>query len=109
MFNLLSATLYKALWPIAGLTFAVLFVLPGTIRAGEQVAANPLPPPVKKKESNFLSFWDGKLVLDIEERIRFEERTNNRDFAAGANNHEITDGASLRNRFRIGLAITPSP
>ncbi len=35
---------------------------------------------VEKKEVNPLSFWDGRLVLDIEERIRGEIRENNRDF-----------------------------
>src|SRR5262245_50305807 len=104
-----SRTLYKAL-RLAGLTFALLFVLPGTMRAGEPQAANPAPPPpVEKKKSNLLSFWDGKLVIDIEERMRLEVRQNNRDFQAGAENHEITDGFSLRNRFRLGLTIAPSP
>ena len=109
MFNPISATLSKALRPIAGLTFAVLFGLLGTIRAGEQLAAKPSPPlPVEKKDASVLSFWDGKLVLDIEERMRLEVRQNNRDFHAGADNHEITDGTWLVNRFRLGLTIAPN-
>src|SRR5437764_6410717 len=81
----------KILRPIATLFCALLFVLPGTSRAGEQLAAKPSPPPVEKKEANPLSFWDGKIVLDIDERVRLEVRDNNRDFDAGADHHEITD------------------
>src|SRR4051812_18808768 len=94
---------------IAKMFCAVLFVLPVTSRAGEQLAAKPSPPPVEKKEANPLSFWDGKIVLDIDERVRLEVRDNNRDFHAGADNHEITDGTWLLNRFRFGLAFVPSP
>ena len=107
MFNLISTTLYKALRPIGGLTLAILFVLPGTIRAGEQLAAKPSPtPPVEKKDANPLSFWDGKLVLDIEERMRLEVRQNNRDF--NNSSHEITDDSWVLNRFRLGLTIAPN-
>jgi hypothetical protein len=112
MSNIISAILSSALRPIAGLALALFFILPATTKAGDQVDAKsspPPPPPIEKKKGNFLSFWDGKLVIDIEERIRLEVRQNNRDFAAGGDNHEITDGISLRNRFRLGLTIAPSP
>ena len=60
-----------------------LVLIPFAARAGEQldVKGNPSPPPVKKKEANPLSFWDGRIILDIEERMRLEIRQNNR-FAA---------------------------
>ena len=56
-------------------------------------------------DSNFLSFCDGKLVLDLEERIRGEVRENNRDFDSAA--HDDNDDSWLLNRFRIGLAFKP--
>ncbi len=78
--------------------------------AGDQLAAKEAVPPKveKKKETSVLSFWDGKIILDIEERMRVEVRANNRDFHAGSANHEITDDAWLLNRFRFGLTIAPS-
>ena len=99
----------KNLRSIAKLFCAVLFVLPVTMRAGEQLAAKPSPPPVEKKEVNPLSFWDGKIILDIDERVRLEVRNNNRDFSAGTGHHEVTDGTWLLNRFRLGMAFVPSP
>ena len=60
-----------------------------------------------KKQTDGLTFWDGRIILDIEDRVRLEIRENNRDFHAGSSNHEITDDAWLLNRFRLGLAFTP--
>jgi hypothetical protein len=66
-------------------------------------------PKVEKKKENkeapVLSFWDGRLVLDIEERMRFEAREHNRTFSSV---DDITDGAWLLNRFRVGLAFIPT-
>ena len=87
----------------------VSILLPLTLRAGETVAKSASPPLVEKKketkEKSFLSFWDGRLVIDIEERIRGEIRENNRDFNAAA--HDDTDDSWLLNRFRFGLAVKP--
>lgn len=60
---------------------------------------------VEKKEVNPLSFWDGRLVLDIEERVRGEIRENNRDFDSST--HDDNDDSWLLNRFRFGLAVKP--
>jgi hypothetical protein len=109
MSNLTSPPSLKAVRRLAELCCAILFVLAETIRAGEQLAAKPSPPPVEKKGVNPLSFWDGKIVFDIDERVRFEVRDNNRDFDAGPNHHEITDDAWLLNRFRLGMAFVPTP
>jgi Alginate export len=110
MLNLISIALYRKLRPIGRLAFAFFLVIPFAARAGEQIDAKTKPPPPleKKKESNLLSFWDGKIVLDIEERVRLEIRQNNRDFHAGSDNHEITDDAWLLSRFRLGLTIAPN-
>jgi hypothetical protein len=86
-------------------------LLPAGLFAGTLTpnAKEVAPPSVaKKQEKNPFSFWDGCLVFDIEERMRLEVRQNNRDFHGGSDNHEITDGISLRNRLRIGLAIAPN-
>ncbi len=76
-------------------------------------AGDATAPPVKKKETvkaekkepNPLSFWHGRLVLDLEERIRFEGRDNNRDFDASKD--DDNDDTWLLNRFRFGLAVKP--
>jgi len=98
-------------FPVIWLLLLLLVIAPlHLLWAGGQLEAKTAAPPKveKKKETNVLSFWDGRIVLDIEERMRLEIRENNRDFHAGADNHEITDGVSLRNRFRIGLTIAPN-
>src|SRR5262245_5326476 len=64
-----------------GLAVAFPILLPLTGRAGDQLTEQPpLPPPVTKMaEANFLSFWDGRLVIDIEERVCGDVRDNTRD------------------------------
>ena len=63
------------------------------------------PPPVTKTDTNFLSFWDGRLVLDIEERVRGEVRENTRDFNSAVD--DDNDDSWLLNRFRVGLTVKP--
>ncbi len=77
-------------------------------------AGETAPPPkspaekkVEKKERNPLSFWDGRLVLDLEERVRGEIRENNRDFDSSIN--DDNDDSWLLNRFRFGLTLKPVP
>src|SRR5262245_37751836 len=107
---MLYLTTYKPnRFPPIWLLFLLLVSAPlHLMRAGDQLAAKTTAPPKveTKKETSVLSFWDGRIVIDIEERMRVEVRNNNRDFDSGS--HEITDGAWLLNRFRLGLAITPS-
>ena len=62
-------------------------------------------PPVEKKETNPFSFYDGRVVFDVEERIRAEIRENNRDFDSSID--DDNDDAWLLNRFRLGLAVKP--
>lgn len=54
---------------------------------------------------NPLAFLDGKLVLDVQERLRLEERSNNFDFNAAGN--ATTDDLFLLQRFRLGLLVKP--
>ena len=75
------------------------------VRAGEPVVATKKVPPAEKKETTLLSFRDGKIVFDIEERVRGEIRENNRDFDSSID--DDNDDAWLLNRFRLGLAVKP--
>ncbi|HEY5891960.1 MAG TPA: alginate export family protein [Chthoniobacterales bacterium] len=61
--------------------------------------------PAKTPETNPLSFFDGALVFDVQERIRGEYRENNYDFNSAVD--AVTDDSWLLLRFRLGLAIKP--
>ena len=80
-------------------------LLSPAVRAGETVSQRNCPAAPVKAEPNPLSFWDGRIVLDIEERMRGEIRENNRDFDSSIN--DDNDDSWLLNRFRFGLAIKP--
>jgi len=54
---------------------------------------------------NPLSFFDGKLVFDVQERLRFEFRENNFDFNDAAD--AVTDDAWLLQRVRLGVLYSP--
>lgn len=60
----------------------------------------------KKPESNPLSFFDGKLVFDVQDRLRGEVRSNNFDFKGS--HDDVTDDAFLLQRFRIGMMVKPA-
>jgi hypothetical protein len=83
-------------------TFAALAALPLALAAGESKTITPkaeAPP-------NPLSFFDGALVFDFEDRVRFEGSSNTRDFDDSINDDQDDIWAS--NRFRFGLAIKPA-
>lgn len=56
---------------------------------------------------NPLSFANGLVVFDLEERLRYEFRSNTFDFDSG--NRAPTDGSFLLQRARVGLKIEPLP
>jgi len=60
-----------------------------------------------KSDSNPLGFFDGKVVFDLEERVRWEIRENNFDFNDAFNAR--TDDNWFLQRARIGLMLKPSP
>ena len=64
------------------------------------------PAPAPKIERNPLSFAEGKVVFDVQERLRWEVRNNNFDFNDGVN--APTDDNWLLSRFRLGVAIKPT-
>ncbi len=59
----------------------------------------------KRPDANPLSFLDGKLVFDVQERLRGESRNNNFDFNSGIKSP--TDGNWLEQRFRLGMTVKP--
>ena len=66
----------------------------------------PLAAAPKSDETPLLSFFGGALVFDLEERLRFEVRSNNFDFNDAIN--DDTDDSWLINRFRLGVALKPA-
>ena len=65
-------------------------------------AKSPAPAP----DANPLSFADGFITIDIQERLRFESRENNFDFNNPVNS--LTDDSWLLQRARIGIKIKPN-
>src|SRR6267378_8347394 len=88
---------------------ALLLVFSGTIHGGVADLSSAPPKtvvPEKKPEANPLCFADGKICIDINERIRFEGRENTFDFNSAVDS--LTDDAFFLQRFRIGLAYKPT-
>ena len=54
-----------------------------------------------------ITFFDGKLTLDIQEKMRAEIRENNFDFNSAVNGPQ--DASWLLQRFRFGIGYTPEP
>lgn len=100
-------------WPGISLQRAVTIAIAMTflllqgnhLRAGEAVTKTEPAPAPKPAETSLLSFADGKIVFDVEERVRFEVRNNNRDFDSSVD--DDNDDAWLLNRFRFGIAVKP--
>lgn len=78
-----------------------LSALPAAAGPPEAPPITPPPP------ANPLSFFDGKLIFDIQEKMRFESRENNFDFNDDVDS--LTDDSWFLNRFRIGMKVTPAP
>jgi hypothetical protein len=69
-------------------------------------AKAPLVSPPAAPE-NPLSFYDGKLTFDFQERLRGEVRENNFDFNDSVDS--LTDDAWLLQRARLGMRMAPVP
>lgn len=91
-----------------GLLSAALLLQPVTrTLAGESPSkASKNVTPVAPAPSNPLSFADGKVVFDFEERLRYEFRENNFDFNSGTD--VLTDDSWLLQRARLGLMLKPT-
>lgn len=69
------------------------------------MAGENLPVENKKPDGNPLSLFDGRLVFDFQERVRFEVRDNNFDFNEGIN--ALTDDNWFLIRTRFGMTVKP--
>ncbi|MEY4484028.1 MAG: hypothetical protein RL693_1480, partial [Verrucomicrobiota bacterium] len=74
--------------------------------SGEPAPAKNAAPVQPKAAENPLSFYDGKLIFDFQERLRFESRENNFDFNDGIDS--LTDDSWFEQRARLGMKITPN-
>jgi hypothetical protein len=76
--------------------------------AGTDVASVPAGKNVtlQKADDNPLSFDDGMLTVDVQERLRVEVRNNTYDFNSAVD--AITDDSFLLERFRLGLLVKPT-
>lgn len=90
-------TLHAAIFPVLALC-----VLPAVAGTPDQPAA-AVPPAAP----NPLSFFDGKLIFDFQEKIRFESRENNFDFNDSVDS--LTDDSWFLNRARLGMKFSPTP
>ncbi len=70
------------------------------------IAGPPAVPAQKAPEDNPLSFADGLITIDIQERLRWELRENIFDFDDGI--RSLTDDNWLLQRARVGLKIKPA-
>jgi hypothetical protein len=66
---------------------------------------DPVPSKFTWKPGDPIQFLDGKLVFDVQERLRMELRNNTFDFNDSANNQ--MDDTFLLQRFRIGALYKP--
>lgn len=71
--------------------------------AGNKSLVEPAP----VSPSTPLSFANGLVIFEVEERMRYEFRNNTFDFNNGIN--APTDGSFLLQRARVGLKIEPLP
>jgi hypothetical protein len=86
------------------LTGSVALLFATTAFAGPKSVPEPKPEP--KPAASPLTFANGLITLDVEERLRFEARSNNRDFDDSLN--DDNDDSWLLSRFRFGIAIKPA-
>ena len=91
-------TTYSVLTSLALATLAA--------NAGESPAGKAPAPPPPAPAANPLSFFGGKLVLDVEARVRFEARENNFDFNDSVDS--LTDDSWLLQRVRFGALFAPT-
>lgn len=83
---------------------ALLIGTTGASLAGDTVSTSAKTVAQPQIQSNPLSFWDGRVVFDFEERLRGEVRENNYDFDGHAN--ALTDDNWVLQRARVGVKLT---
>jgi hypothetical protein len=71
------------------------------------LAGTPASQPAPASPPDALALLDGRLTLDLQERLRFEARENNFDFNSAVNSPQ--DASWLLQRFRLGLGYSLTP
>ncbi len=94
----------KFVW--IGLGLSVLCLSCGMLAGETGSSAGKTEVYMTAGKENPLSFSGGRLVLDVEERLRAEWRNNNFDFNSGVDT--ITDDTFLLQRFRLGAKVRVS-
>jgi hypothetical protein len=88
---------------------ALLLVLGAIFALSSAIAGDNKQTVLEKspwKPGDPITFADGLVTFDIEERLRYEFRDNNFDFNSA--NDAITDGSFLLQRFRLGIKVKPT-
>lgn len=87
---------------------ALLLASASLAHAGTPTATPPAPPaPPPPPGYAPITFFDGKLTVDIQEKMRAEIRENNFDFNSAVNGPQ--DASWLLQRFRLGLGYSLTP
>jgi hypothetical protein len=82
-------------------TVLLLLVSAAITYGGIPAATPPAPAPPTPSGYAPITFLDGKLTVDVQEKMRFEGRENNFDFNSDVNGPQ--DATWLLQRFRLGL------
>src|SRR5262245_18345046 len=101
-------TRYRSIRKKSGRLLATAVLVGASLSLAGEMTKSPDARTVleKKQESNPLSFCDGKIVFDIQERFRWEIRENNFD-CNDATDHPTDDNWFLQ-CARIGLMLKPT-
>jgi hypothetical protein len=88
-------------------TTSLILFLSAVLTAHISLGAEKKPAlKAEKKQPEIGSFFEGKLKLSVQERLRFEYRENNFDFDGSQN--AVTDDEFLLQRVRVGLTALPA-
>ena len=91
--------------PLRRLIPALFFGALAPAFAGDLLSSAPKEIPPLLMAPSLLCFADGALCFDLDERVRYEARSNNFDFDRTV--HSPNDGSWLLTRFRLGMTIKP--
>jgi hypothetical protein len=93
--------------PAAALCASILLIAASAHSEAGPATVRAVPDTEPIHECNPLSFFDGMLVFDFEERFRWEIRNNNFDFNDSIN--ALTDDNWFLQRMRFGMTVKPAP
>lgn len=86
----------------------------GAPKVETPAVSSPTKTVVEKKETaswkpgDPMSFRNGEITFDVQERLRYENRLNTFDFNSRGNTLSLTDDSYLLERLRLGLRFKPN-